>query len=282
MSRGVLLVANNNTSIDYILQACFLARNVKKHLKLPVTLVTDTSEKIKINYSIYEHLFDTVIEHIPTSEYTIKTYRDGLFTDKQLEFKNSSRASVFDLTPYDETIVLDTDMLLFNDDFLRCFEQRHDLLMYKHAVDLASSSSSKEFKFISDPSVDFYWATCVFFRKTNENKIFFNLIKHIQENWNHYRLIYQISSGVFRNDFAFSIAIHIMNGMSSGDFVKEFPGRLLYATDKSELMEITDDSVLLLLENTNRIGHYIPMKITNTNIHFMNKFSLDRLLKNDN
>jgi len=282
MSRGVLLVANNNKSIDYILQACFLASTIKKHLKLPVTLVTDTPEKVKTVYSIYESLFDAVIEHIPATEYTIKTYSDGLFTDKQLEFKNSSRSSVFDLTPYDETIVLDTDMLLFTDDFLKCFEQKHDLLMYKHAFDLASTNSSKDFKFISDNSVDFYWATCVFFRKTKENKIFFDLIKHIQENWNHYRLLYQISSGVFRNDFAFSIAIHIMNGMSSGDFVKEFPGRLLYATDKSELVEITDDSALLLLENPNRIGHYTPMKVKNTNIHFMNKFSLDRLLKNDN
>lgn len=282
MNRGVLLVANNNKSIDYILQACFLAKRVKKHLKLPVTLITDTPEKIKDSYSAYENLFDTIIKHVPTSEYTIKTYRDGFFVDKQLEFKNSSRSSVFDLTPYDETLVLDTDILLFNEDFLKCFEQHHDLLMYKHANDLANKSSSKDFKFVSDPSVDFYWATCVFFRKTKENKIFFDLIKHIQENWNYYRLLYQISSGVFRNDFAFSIAIHIMNGMASGDFVKEFPGKLMYATDKSELVEITDDSALLLLEHPGKIGNYTPMKVKNTNIHFMNKFSLDRLLKNDN
>jgi hypothetical protein len=282
MNRGVLLVANNNKSIDYILQACFLARSVKKYLKLPVTLVTDTPAYVKNNYPMYENLFDTIIDYTPASEYTIKTYRDGLFIDKQLEFKNSSRSSVFNLTPYDETIVLDTDILLFNDDFLKCFEQRHDLLMYKHAVDLANKNSSKDFKFISDSSVEFYWATCVFFRKTNENKIFFDLIKHIQENWNHYRLLYQISSGVFRNDFAFSIATHIMNGMASGDFVKEFPGSLIYATDKSELVEITDDSVLLLLEHPSKIGNYTPIKVKNTNIHFMNKFSLDRLLKNDN
>lgn len=282
MSRGVLLVANNNNSIDYILQACFLATRVKQHLGLPVTLITDTPEKIKSKYSMYEHLFDKVIGHVSTSNYTIKTYRDGILKDKQLEFKNSSRASVFDLTPYDETIVLDTDILLFNNDFLKCFEQAHDFLIYKHATDLADDSSSRHFKFVSDSSVEFYWATCIFFRKTNENKIFFDLIKHIQENWNHYRLIYQISSGVFRNDFAFSIAIHYMNGMSNGDFAKEFPGRLIYATDKSELLEVTDEDLLLLLENTSNVGHYTPMRIKNTNIHFMNKFSLDRLLKNDN
>jgi hypothetical protein len=87
---------------------------------------------------------------------------------------------------------------------------------------------------------------------------------------------------VFRNDFAFSIAIHMMNGMASGDFVKEFPGKLLYATDKSELLEITTDSVVMLLEHPGKVGHYTPMKVKNTNIHFMNKFILDRLLKNDN
>jgi len=282
MTRGVLLIANNNDAIDYILQACFLAKRIKQHLNIPVTLLTDTPEKFNSTYSQYKALFDNILEHVPASEYTIKTYRDGVFKDKQLEFKNSSRASVFDLTPYDETIVLDTDILLCNDDFLKCFDQHHDFLIYKHATDLADDRSSTDFKFISDSGVEFYWATCVFFRKTTENKIFFDLVRHIQENWNHYRLLYQISSGVFRNDFAFSIAIHLMNGSSNGDFAKEFPGRLLYATDKSELLKISDDSILLLLEHTDKIGQYTPMRVTNTNIHFMNKFSLDRLLKNDN
>ena len=282
MTRGVVLIANNNESIDYILQACYSVSNIKKYLNVPVTLITDAPELFKTKYILYEKLFDNIIEHIPPDDYTIKTYRDGFFNSKPLKFKNSSRASVFDLTPYDETIVLDTDGVIFNNNFLKCFDQMHDLLVYRNAVDICDGRSDGEFVFISDASVDFYWATCIFFRKTSENKIFFDLVKHIQENWNHYRLLYQIMSSVFRNDFAFSIAIHIMNGSTSGNFVKEFPGKLLYSTDRDELVTIYDDGVLVLVEKTNNVGTQTPLRIVNTNIHLMNKFSLDRAIKNDN
>lgn len=282
MTRGILLVANNNESIDYIMQACFLATRIKKYLNLPVSLITDTPEVIKIEYTEYFELFDSIISHSPITAYTTKTYRDGQFAEKPLKFKNSSRASVYDLTPYDETIVLDTDIILFNDSYLKCFEQQHDFLIYKNALDLGTERVSNDFKFISDSGVEFYWATCIFFRKTKENRVFFDLIKHIQENWDHYRLIYHISSGVFRNDFAFSIAIHIMNGFSSGRFAKEFPGKLMYTTDRSELVEITENSILLLLDRPDRLGCNTPLRVNDTTVHFMNKFSLDRFLKNDN
>jgi len=282
MTRGVVLIANNNESIDYILQACYSVNNIKKYLDLPVTLITDTPDLFKTKYVLYEKLFDNIIEHTPYGDYTVKTYRDGFFDSKPLKFKNSSRASVFDLTPYDETIVLDTDVLIFNNNFLKCFDQMHDLLIYRNTIDVCGGRSDGEFAFISDASVDFYWATCIFFRKTLENEIFFNLVQHIQENWNHYRLLYQITTAVFRNDFAFSIAIHIMNGSTSGDFVKEFPGKLLYSTDRDELVTIYDDGVLILVEKTDNVGKQTPLRTVNTNIHIMNKFSLDRAIKNDN
>lgn len=282
MTRGVLLVANNNESIDYILQACFSAKHIKKYLKLPVTLITDTPELMDVKYNEYMHLFDSIIKHIPSEEYTTKIYRDGVFNTTSLKFKNSSRASVFDLTPYDETVVLDTDVLIFNDNFLKCFNQQHDFLIYRDAVDVCYGRSDNEFKFISDSSVDFYWATCIFFRKTENNKIFFDLVKHIQENWNHYRILYQIATSVYRNDFAFSIAIHIMNGGSTGNFAKAFPGKLLYSTDCDELVEVYADGMLLLIEKLGMVNEQTPLKITGANIHFMNKFSLDRMIKNDN
>lgn len=282
MTRGVLLVANNNESIDYIMQACFLANRIKKYLNLPVSLITDTPNIIKIKYNKYFDLFDKIIGYSPTVEYTIKTYRDGQFTEKQLKFKNSSRVNVFDLTPYDETIVLDTDIIIFNDCYLKCFDQKHDFLIYKNAMDLGSSKVCNDYKFISDQGIEFYWATCIFFRKTKENNIFFDLLQHIQENWDHYRLIYHILSSVYRNDFAFSIAIHMMNGLTTGDFAKEFPGKLMYSTDRSELVEINENSILLLLDTPEKLGRNTPLRLTNTNVHFMNKFSLDRFLKNDN
>jgi hypothetical protein len=126
--------------------------------------------------------------------------------------------------------------------------------------------------------VDFYWATVIFFRKSQENKIFFDLVQHIQDNWQHYNNIFQINSPYFRNDYAFSIAIHIMNGYQSGDFVKSPPGKLYFSSDKCVLWEIKDDSVLVLLEKPLYTGEYTPIRLKNSNFHFMNKFSLNRCI----
>ena len=73
-------------------------------------------------------------------------------------------------------------------------------MMYSDPYDLAGFRDPFEFKYISDaPSVKFYWATAVFFRKTPENKILFDLVKHIQENL-YYRSILEIASPLYRND----------------------------------------------------------------------------------
>ena len=102
--------------------------------------------------------------------------------------------------------------------------------------------NEKEFEFISDTSVDFYWATCIFFRKNPVNKIFFDLVQHIEQEWDHYRRVYQITSNLFRNDFAFSIAIHIMNGFQKGKFAKEMPGKMMYTTDRDICLLYTSPS----------------------------------------
>ena len=47
MSKGVLLFAQNNEQIDYIKQAVYLAKRIKRFLDLPVSLVTDSKEYLE-------------------------------------------------------------------------------------------------------------------------------------------------------------------------------------------------------------------------------------------
>ena len=107
-----------------------------------------------------------------------------------------------------------------------------------------------------------------------QNKTFFNLIKHIKENYNHYRSLYQITSTVFRNDYAFSIAAHIMG------HVKELPGKMIYSTHKDILQKIDNSSIKLLVEKQDRVGEYTLLKSKGVNLHIMNKFSLNREVTN--
>lgn len=278
MSKGVLVFARNNSQVDYVKQAYYLAKRVRQYLDLPTSVVTDSGDYLRSAFPDWEAVFDCVIEPEYTSNYTLKRYQDGTLTNKQLEFKNDTRTKAYELTPYDETLLLDSDFIICNDVFLECFKQEHDFLIYKDAYDLANFRDYSEFNFISDTSVDFYWATCVYFKKTQPVEIFFNLLQHIQENWSHYNSIFQINRSTYRNDHAFSIAIHIMNGYEHGDFAHSMPGKHFYTTDKDILVSMENESFLFLVEKEDYLGEYTPIRFKNHNIHVMNKFSLNRCI----
>jgi hypothetical protein len=290
-TRGIVVIARNNSQVDYVKQARFLAKRAKDILGLPTTLVTDSIDFLDVEYPDWQTVFDKVISIVwkekdiadntvlsRGEKHSHKKFYDGTLVSKRLEWKNEARTIAYDVSPYDETLVLDSDIVISNDIFLKCFEQQHDLLLYKTAMELLDIDRQDDFRRISDTSVDFYWATCVFFRKTRKNKVFFDLIKHIQENWNHYKNIFQINSPYYRNDYAFSIAIHIMNGYQSGDFAKPMPGTLYFITDKSILWQIQERSLLILLEKPTYDGEYTPVRIESVNLHCINKFSLNRCI----
>lgn len=279
MSRGVLLFASNNSMMNYVKQANYLALRIRKYLDLPTTLVTDVDVKSK--FPEYVKNFDKIINvNNLKLQFANKRYHDGSISNRTLPFNNGNRADAYDLTPYDETLVMDTDYIVSNNLLNYCFEQSKDFLIYDRAVHLGSYTDTAEFKHISDTSVKFYWATVFFFRKNSLNKTFFDLVKHIQENYLHYRSVYQFKSNVFRNDFAFSIAIHIMNGYQSGEFAGKLPGTHYYCIDKDVLHTINEDEFVVFVEKSNRLGEYTLTKITGSNLHVMNKFSLERAIDN--
>ena len=76
----------------------------------------------------------------------------------------------------------------------------------------------------------------------------------------------------------FSVAIHIMNGYQEGDFAHKLPGTKYYTADRDILWELDQDNFLFLLEKENHLGEYTPLRIKGSNIHVMNKFSLNRII----
>ena len=271
MTNGVLCFANNNGVIDYIKQATFLANRVRLHLDLPTTLVTSSHKSIPDN-----HPFDNVIIVADDSSNS-KRYSDGSLTHKKLYFKNSGRANSYDLTPYDQTLVLDTDYVICNDDFKHAFDTEH-FQIYKDGVDLSSWRYHSEFDYINDTGIPFYWATCFCFKKNDETQMFFKLLQHIVEYWNHYKNVYDLGARNFRNDHAFSIAIHMMNGFEDSNWAKILPGKMFYTLDKDILRSINDNKLSFLLEKQHYVGEYTLASTKDINVHVMNKFSLGRII----
>jgi hypothetical protein len=135
---------------------------------------------------------------------------------------------------------------------------------------------------ITDTGVAMYWATVFYFTKSTKNKILFDTILHIQENYDFYRLKYKIVEAKFRNDFAFSIALHIMNGFTSNNQVSiQLPGKHYYTIDKDVLWSVKNNNMTFLVHKKKYEGQYTLLSTTGLDVHVMNKFSLERIINNE-
>jgi len=278
MTTGAVIFAHNNSLIDYIKLAIFSANRVKNYLKIPVSLVTDTwdSEWLKKTYP--DHPFDQIIE-IPAQRSTQqKNFYDGSLASKKLDWKNASRSQIYDLTPYDRTLVIDSDYIISSDILKSALDNSYDFQIYKNSFDLAVDRDTDEFRRINQYSIPFYWATVFIFQKNVITKSFFDLVFYIKSNWSYFRLLYNIDNTMYRNDFAFSIAIHIMNGKTDGEFAIELPGKMTYCTDTDILIEIVEDNIKILTQKKDFLGEYILTKTSGLDLHIMNKISLGRFI----
>ena len=236
-----------------------------------------TLNENKIRDDIWEDTKERHVVYAPSSQY--RRYYDGSLSNRRLKFKNDIRIKSYELSPFDETLVIDCDYFINNDKLKYCWQQNHDFLIFKDAMDLANYRYDPRLKTLSDKSIDFYWATVFFFRKTKNTEIFFNYLGHIQDNWNYYRYVYQIQNSMYRNDFSFSIAIHVMNGYQEGSWAQPLPGKLYYTIDKDILLEYKDTEMKFLVEKEKYKGEYTLLKTKGLNIHVMNKFSISRIFK---
>jgi len=236
-----------------------------------------TINEDKIRDDIWEDTKERHMVYNPGSQY--RRYFDGSLSNKRLKFKNDIRIKSYELSPFDETLVIDCDYFINNNSLKYCWQQPHDFLIFKEAVDLSGYRYDPRLKTLSDKSIDFYWATVFFFRKNKNTETFFNYLGHIQDNWNYYRYVYQIQNSTYRNDFSFSIGIHVMNGFQKGMWAYSLPGKLYYTTDRDLLIEYNEGKMKFLLEKENYKGEYTIIKTENLNIHVMNKFSLARIFK---
>jgi len=274
MANGILCFAFNNGKIDYVKQAGLLATRVEEYLGLPTSLVTN--DKTLIPDEI-QTKFDKIIE-VSIENNNTKRYYDGSLSHKSLFFNNIGRHKAYELTPYDQTLVIDTDYIICNDSLKQCFSQTEEFLIYRDAVDLAGWRSFPEFEYINDTGIPFYWATVFYFKKTDNTRIFFNLLDFIISNWNHYKKTFDIGARNFRNDHAFSVAIHMMNGLVDQNWAKLLPGKMYFTLDKDILKSIEKNRLSFLVGKEDRIGEYILAGTTDLNVHVMNKFSLERLI----
>lgn len=168
MSKGFLTIAQNGQH-DYVKMAYALAMSLKlsqeKYNKLSV--IVNENEEIPEKYLPF---FDKVI------------YVEKL----EEEWKVQNKWQYFRLSPYDETIVLDTDILFFNDisHWWECLEQS-DLEFTTAVTNYRGEVAESDFyrKVFTKNKLPNLYTALFYFRKTHENEAYFRAVKAIFENW---------------------------------------------------------------------------------------------------
>ena len=277
MKSGVLIYAHNNRKIDYALMSLIAGGLAKKNLQVPVSLVTDESTVEWMQESnIYKQAQEVFDKIILTDRPKIDNQRrlhDGT-TNDVVPFINADRYSAWELTPYNRTLLIDSDFLIFSNHLNEYWNVDQDIMIGPAINDICEQPRiGYHDRYVSDTGIKLYWATTVMFTKNQNSKFFFDTVKHIKDNYEFYSDLYRFDSRQYRNDISFSIAKHIFDGFETVNQINLPP--VLTALDK-DILENIEENKLTFLINHKLDDTFCAAALQDIDIHVMNKQSICR------
>jgi len=259
MSRGAILFAFNSPKYDYYAMAKYTAKRINHFLDLPVTIVTDEQSLPKTE----DYVWDSIVTTTPDKN-NIRDY--GVWINK-------GRYQAYEFSPYEETLLLDADYVVNSDKLLKTFEFYDDFCCHNKTNFLMHPGVPQEV--LSVYSYETLWATAVTFKKSKRAEQIFNCLEMVQNNYDHYANIHSFIGGVYRNDYALTLALRIVNGHSTNprdiipwDLVHVGKNTSVYANSNDEF----NTEYTVMFDNWQRgkiRKEYITIK--DMDFHVMNK-----------
>lgn len=189
-SRGFLVFAEGS---EYVTQAYLLALSLRKFNNAPISIVTnDIVEDTSV--------FDRVITH---------SYED---TGR---FKTNIRKHVYNITPYDETIVLDSDTLVLHDLEYFWDLMTKDVYYPTRVFTYRNETVTSDFyrKTFTANNLPNCYNAFFYFKKTESSKKFFDLLNTVNDNWQEFysKFCKEYTPEIPSMDVTTSIALKIAN-----------------------------------------------------------------------
>jgi hypothetical protein len=249
----------------------------KKNLGVPVSLVTDpgTLNWLRESGTLVkaQEIFDQIIEVARPYTKNVRNLHDG-FESKIIPFVNSNRYSVWELSPYDQTLLIDSDYLIFSNKLNEYWSVDAPVMMGHSMTDLTGERGGILDSRVSETGVHMFWATTVMFDKSVESEFFFKLVDFVKDNYVYYADLFRFNPKQFRNDIAFSVAKHIMNGFET-EFAYTLPS-ILTVFDTDILQEVNQDRLTFLISQPHDVAGFWAATTNGTDVHIMNKQSIIR------
>ena len=274
MSKGIVIFAYNTPKFNYIEMAAVAAYQASIEMLLPVTLITNNEISMAILKNNYEQYFSNIIVTNAQEE----QHREFRFHDSIVKsvWYNKDRMSVYDLSPYDQTLLIDADYFMFNRDLAQIFDTSVDFACYDEVHDLTGQGRFNADRYLGYSKIPMQWATVIYFTKSPVAKAIFDFMLHIKKNYAYYAALYAFDSGVYRNDYALSIALQTVAGYSKNNFCK-LPGKLATLDSQVEILYVRpfDGIMYRYKDKKDSVG-----TISHTNVHVMNKSDMSSFRDN--
>lgn len=268
MTTGALIFAFNNEKTDYVKMATWCAKRIRAHLNIPVAIVTDATDN-----GLHQQ-FEHVILSAPQtggSRY-FEDYADSV------SWHNARRTDAYNLSPFEQTLVLDSDYVVSSDQLRQVLNAPQDFLAHRAAFNVARPE---------EPFLDtfgrnrfpMWWATVMMFRKSPTAQYIFDCMEMIKHNWQHYRNLYGITEHNYRNDYSLSIALGIVSGHTLK--VDSIPWPLMSVMPDTELSREVfgqEDRELWHMKYQGRDSKPKHIGITGQDFHAMGKKYLEAVI----
>lgn len=202
MSEGACMIACNSDGLDYVGLASINARLIRLHLGLPVCLLTTDMD--------HHPDFDVTIRMPPRPAHKRTMLKGDEFIT--YDWKNDHRIDAFAYTPWDRTLILDSDYLVLSDALLPLVRSSLDFIIVDHVYDVTGRHSFKHMDLLPDKSLKQRWATVMVFDRRAEDV--FRAADMVRQNYGYYAAMFDWPTRPFRNDFAFTVAAHLLGKCS--------------------------------------------------------------------
>jgi hypothetical protein len=288
---GILLIAYNNSKIDYAKIAAFASLAAKKSMaNNHVTLMTDTFTldymKMSMSPELIASSFDHIIVEQLDHETNTRTHHDSPWVEFTTQFSNKNKHTIFEKSPYRKTLMIDVDYFIGNNTLDIMFDTDVPLAMYKRAVSVANYDPRIWEQKLHPDGIDMWWSTVVYWNADSEEaKLFFGIWEHVKENYDYYKWLYKFPGSLYRTDYAASIAVHLLNGQIKSNFIDQLPGHVMRYSDQiDDIVQFKGiNDVTFLCPDPDKPWETICSRIKNENVHIMNKAAIirhhDRLLE---
>lgn len=169
MSKGIVVLAQNNENDNYVEQACVLAMSLKVNNQTPISIITDD-----LVPNDYQSLFDHIIP-IPFGD-----------SAENSKWKIENRWKIYHASPYEETIVMDTDMLVLqNIDIWWNFLSNYDLFFTNKVLNYRNEIADTSYyrRTFIDNNLPNLFSGFHYFKKCEFAHEFYAWLELIINNW---------------------------------------------------------------------------------------------------